>query len=249
MANTTSPSTDQISQLYDWTDEQCLFVFAFSFCESLPCPSSLFLAIRRITRLRVALADGASIPNLVPTAKLIAHEVHEYSPCNWAETYILPPPEIAVIYARAFKLATILYALLSLPSTLAQPFAREVSQGQFNASEGTSDARIYYRKLLWDAVVFGERGLVSSPPGRMCWPLAVLGVACYDSTAQERNTLSSLLVEMRGSPSIDCGPALLLDTLPRFWTSGKTAWDDCFDTPIHTWIWSISSYIVQMKTT
>ncbi|KAJ4144916.1 hypothetical protein LMH87_003783 [Akanthomyces muscarius] len=31
MANTTSPSTDQISQLYDWTDGQCLSVFAFSF--------------------------------------------------------------------------------------------------------------------------------------------------------------------------------------------------------------------------
>ncbi len=249
MANTTSPSTDQISQLYDWTDGQCLSVFAFSFCESLPCPSSLFLAIRRITRLRIALAAGVSIHNLIPTATLIAHQVHEYSPDSWVETYTIPPPEVSALYARAFKLATILYALLSLPATLSQPFAQQVGQGQSDASQGISDARIYYRKLLWDAVVFGERGLISSPPGRMCWPLAVLGVACYDSTAQEHNTITSLLAEMRGSPSIDSGPALLLDTLPRFWASGKTAWDDCFDTPVHTWIWSISSYIVQMKIT
>lgn len=249
MANTTSPSTDQISQLYDWTDEQCLFVFTYSFCEFLPCPSILFLAIRRITRLRVALAAGVSMHNLVPAATLIAQQVHEYCPGNWVETYTIPPPEIAVIYARAFKLATILYGLLSLPAALSQPFAQQAGQGQFDAYQGTSGARIYYRKLLWDIVVFGERGLVSSPPGRMCWPLAVLGAACYDSTAQEHNTITSLLAEMNGSPSIDCGPALLLETLPRFWASGKTAWDDCFDTPIHTWIWSISSYIVQMKIT
>ncbi|TQW10614.1 fungal specific transcription factor domain-containing protein [Cordyceps javanica] len=247
MANTTSASTDQISELYDWTDEQCLAVYVFSFCHSLPCPSSLFIAIRRITRLRAALAAGAPKLGLVPTAELIALNVLEFSPDDWVETYSLPIPEVAPVYALAFKLATVLYALLSLPPPLSRPFAQHAILESSGGSGGISAARIHYRKLLWNTIFFGERGLVPSPPGRMCWPLAVLGAACHDGTAQDHTAIVGLVKAMCGAPPIDCGPALLLETLPRFWASGKTAWDDCFATPIHTWIWSISSYIIQMR--
>ncbi len=185
-----------------------------------PCPSCLFLAIVRITRLRVLAATlGSESPELLSAARQIADEVYEFVHDRWTETYKLPDDPKIYTFARAFKAAIILYALLSLPQNLAQSFRRaEVANGQ--------NSRLHYRNTLVKAVTTAS----ALPLGMagMCWPLAVLGVSLYDGTPDEQACIIGWLRDMESLSGVASGPVTLQQLLPEFWASGKRGWEDCF---------------------
>lgn len=76
-----------------------------------------------------------------------------------------------------------------------------------------------------------KKALVSEQVKKsMMWPLIVAGVEAADASAAIRTFVDEQLTEM----SRDLGtplPLLAKGVLKRFWASGKTGWDDCFDKP------------------
>lgn len=185
-----------------------------------PCPSSLFLAIVRITRLRVLAATmGSASSKLLSIAKQISDQVYELMPDRWTEDYKLPSDPKIYTFARVFKAATILYAQLSLPQELAQPFRRvEFTKGR--------DPRLHYRDVLAAAIT--KASTVQFGMAGMCWPLAVLGVSFCDGTLDEQAGVIGWLKDLEKLPTVASGPVTLQQMLPEFWTSGKSGWEDCF---------------------
>lgn len=64
----------------------------------------------------------------------------------------------------------------------------------------------------------------------MVWPLVVAGVEAASGTAEERAFVDQQLFQM----TCDTGasyPLVAKGVLEKFWVSGKTRWDDCFDRP------------------
>lgn len=223
--NSTSPITDQLSGMEHWTDDECVRVFNSHIVFSLPCPTTLFLAMRHITHLRIAASEAphSSTPNLIAAAKSIALEICTFSPENWVRDPHVLTSKAAKAYARAFKTAMILYAVLSLPKKLAQPFIDD--------RRGSRHARLYYRSALWTAIFHTND--IPSPRSTMGWPLAVLGASYWDGPAQDQAVILHELDDIRyGVPGVTSAPVALSQTLYTFWQSGKTRWDDCFTRPI-----------------
>ncbi|ATY61902.1 C6 zinc finger domain [Cordyceps militaris] len=242
MANATSPATDQIAQAKEWTETQYSQAYDYSLSDILPCPTALFLCVGRITNLRVAVANGVSPAALLVSAERTSEKLNLFDPACWTKAFstVPEPRKVRTVYDTAFKLATILYALLSLPTELSQPFAkmgqkpnpeRKEKSKQQQVSE-VNQARLHYRKLLFDIVVLGKRR-ASLVHGCLCWPLAVLGIAYHDGPAETKAAILTVADELRRVPVGSSGPSNILFTLSRFWASGKTRWDECFDTPVH----------------
>lgn len=223
--DTTSPTRDHFEQLDDWTDDDCKAVVHVTMNDAAPCPTPIFVAVRRISRLRRAVAAGTPVADLRIIAETTAAQVLDFVPETWTEPYDLPVVELATCYARAHQAATVLYALTSLPKALSRPFAAS------SQSVKRKSPVIHYRNVVRDAIV-AERSLVKLP-GRMCWPLAALGVVCQEGSTQLRAQVIGCLDEIRTASAVACGPEHLLQTLPRYWASGKKGWDACFDTPIY----------------
>ncbi|OAA72817.1 C6 zinc finger domain protein [Akanthomyces lecanii RCEF 1005] len=218
--NTASPVDDQISEFDNFKEADILRIYCDMYFRVFPCPSFLFLAIVRITRLRVLAATlGSESPELLSVAKHISDEVYEFMPDRWTETYKLPFDPKIYTFARVFKATTILYALLSLPQNLAQPFCRaEFANGR--------DPRLHYRDVLATAIT--KASTVQFGMAGMCWPLAVLGVSLYDGTPEEQAGVIGWLKDMEKVPTVASGPVTLQQMLPEFWASGKRGWEDCF---------------------
>ncbi|KAJ3479399.1 hypothetical protein NLG97_g8329 [Lecanicillium saksenae] len=171
IGNTNSPVIDQISQADDWSDRDFVQVYTFAFDNGLPCPSSLFLSLRRITRLRVANLPREIYPHLIRV--------------NGMRNLAPPPEKVASVYARAFQVAIPLYAVLSLPKTLTKSFSC-TAETRNEADESSSDGstRLQLRQQLWDTVIIEARRVVPSLVPFL-WPLAVLGAASYDALPQD----------------------------------------------------------------
>ena len=64
----------------------------------------------------------------------------------------------------------------------------------------------------------------------MLWPLIVLGVEAVNGSLATRAFVQEKLPEMNRSTGM-LAPLTAKGVLQRFWDSGRTDWDSCFDSP------------------
>ncbi len=118
---------------------------------------------------------------------------------------------------HAFKAATMLYAILSLPEDLSRAFWEP----------GSSNSRQHvlksHRETLLDAIEGSDKHLRG-----MGWPLAVLGVALHGGGPADQAVAIKFIKAIAALPDSSCGPVTLQRRLTDFWAGDKSGWDDCF---------------------
>ena len=218
LGNTTSPSDDQITTnaQHDVLDILSELYEKFYF-PPFPCPLPLFLEIININQLRFQAAKG--IVELADDEGAESHEAADqvldrlvwFDPETWALTNDSLRDEWLLI-ARIYQSAIVLYAVCSLraQATPAPALAAKHRARLFALlTQGTSLMRV---------------------KRCMMWPLVVAGVQAADGSPEERRWVGEELVKM----CQDMGtyaPMTAKGLLERFWRSGKTEWDECFDGP------------------
>lgn len=226
-ANAFGPTDDQVASLSDWTISEVRKIFSVSFFPRRGIPTRLFVAIEKITRLRVLAAKNESFERVLrPTARAICDDIESFAPSQWGETYHLPDTEYTLLLGELWKTTVTLYGFLSLPPTVGTYLSScdEAHTSPFEERKG-----LYCKKLLQEIDCMMQR------PGYnryICvWPLAVLGAGLVNGQHQERARVLSHLQVIWRDPSSFSGAILAYSKLKRFWSSGRTAWDDCFDEP------------------
>ena len=206
-------------------------MYSNTFFPGFPCPSCLFLSIRRITRIRVQshtwVGKGIN-SNLNAFASAIAAEVASFSPVTWKESYHIPDEPFLSLLAISFKTATQLYGILSLPPTLAIHFCQ--TRVDDISGNRLSDARKQLRARLIHYLDQIFR-LDASLKYLCTWLVATLGAASHDASPREQERVLGYIENIRRQSGVDCGAATLVGIIPRFWESGKSAWDQCFYKP------------------
>ncbi|KAJ3495897.1 hypothetical protein NLG97_g3058 [Lecanicillium saksenae] len=216
VGNTCSPATDQMSGLDDWSTDDILSVYPFTFYFEFGCPSRVALAIIRITRLRVLVAtdDREASKALKSIAREIAQELHDFAPDAWKESYRIPKEPLRSLLAGMFKVASILYAVLSLPPDLAEPFV-----GVDENDKLLSNARLHYRRILFELI---EQTKAYMKISVLSWGFAVLGAAYSDGPEEGKARILQHLRTMEVMENVECGATTMLELFPDFWASGKT---------------------------
>ena len=223
LGNTTSPSDDQITTnaQHDVLDILAELYERFYF-PPFPCPLPLFLEIININQLRfqaagsgimVELADddggGAETPEAV--ADQVLERLAAFDPAAWALTNDSLRDDWLLI-ARIYQSAILLYAACSLRAQATPAPGRA----------GEHRTRLFGLLAQATSMMRAKRC--------MMWPLVVAGVQAADGTPEERRWVGEELVKM----CQDMGtyaPMTAKGLLERFWSSGKTEWDECFDGP------------------
>ncbi|KGQ08224.1 hypothetical protein BBAD15_g6464 [Beauveria bassiana D1-5] len=226
VGNACSPVHDQIDGLYSWSEEDILSIYTHTFYFCFASPSILFLAVFRITRLRILVASGQSVDELQTTAETIAHSVHRFPTTDWTESYALPDDPLRSLLAAIFKVAAILYGLLSLPPDLARPFAG--SYWDDAANDPVESARLHYRDMLLDMVWPTAKKVQLS---RLSWIFAVLGVAYLDGPEDVQQRILQSLRAILRMEDVGGGAATMLKMFPLYWASGKLGWEQCYYKP------------------
>lgn len=226
MANAVSPIENQISACSDWSTEELYDVYSSNLYSDMPCPTDLFVDIIRITRLRLLYAAGASVSKVIlPVAREIFRDIQGFLPDDWNESYPLPKSTKHTLIGRIFQSAVALYCLLSMPETATV----YTSDSENSDSTPEADPILGCRRDLMESITMAMNDLPSKVP--LSWPLTILGVACVNGSDEEKETIESHFRGVIDTAFIESGPAQGLKKVKKFWESGKTGWEDCFDEP------------------
>lgn len=182
------------------------------------CPPTLFAEIIKINHIRMQAAEiePTMIEDFSQEAFKILKCVSAFSPQLWAESKPSSKQDW-VLLGNVYQAAVTLYCILSLQSVTIFPF--EPSLRTCCATQG---------RLLQELLT----QTLSSPRTRryMLWPLILLGVEAVNWDEIMRSFVEEQLLHLSryvGSRA----PLVAKDILGRFWTSGETRWDACFDRP------------------
>ncbi|WEW59556.1 hypothetical protein PRK78_005030 [Emydomyces testavorans] len=218
VGNTTSPSFDQIlaTSHPDLTDLM-LEMYGDGLNPALLCPPPLFLDIIKINHLRFQGRNASLINESTQSAaNVLLMQIDRLSPEKWIKSDTSLREEWLLL-GRIYQSAVALYCILSLQSVSVLP-----STLQLNAMRTRHGGHLF--PLL-------KKALASQRIKKcMLWPLVVAGVDAANYGPAAREFVNKHLLEM----SQDLGtpvPLLAKVVLKRFWASGKTRWDDCFDRP------------------
>ncbi|OAA47955.1 C6 finger domain protein [Cordyceps fumosorosea ARSEF 2679] len=234
LANTTSPASNQITGLANWSADDITAAYSHTGFHPAPCPTSVLQDIVRITRLRtMCLAEPTITSAFVPIAHEVSRLLQAFVPEEWTEPYAKPEDPCMPLAGDLYKTASILYGLLSLPPVLAAEFAT-IPGADPPAMDGPSAverARLFYGAYLMNLV---ERAMGELPlPQGVSWPIAVLGVAKHDAPQEEKDRLIRHLRTLRLRPGADSGAANIDIKLRDFWYFGHTKWEECYHEPIN----------------
>lgn len=220
IGNTTSPASNltmagsHIQDLDIIVNHYGGKVFSFQMC-----PPNLFAEIIRINHLRMRAVEGkhAEAGCHFQEARNILDRIQVFSPREWSESKPCAP-EAWMLVGSIYQAAVSLYCILSLQSLSVLPSSVELM------AQCTEHGR-----KLWGQLDVA----LSSPITRysMIWPLVVLGVqAVNDQVAPMCAFVSEKLPELsyHGGSNV---PMVAKAVLERFWASGETRWDACFDDP------------------
>ncbi|RYO92582.1 hypothetical protein DL766_008738 [Monosporascus sp. MC13-8B] len=178
-----------------------------------------FVTIIVINELRRQAANlAAKAGPSQPTASDLLERIHDFSPGDWIKGKATATSKREwLLIGSAYQSAVALYCIMSLQGLSVLPSALYIT---------AMDAAHYERlmQLLKEALEF--------PHLRHClmWPLIVSGARAVYGSADDRKFVDEQLKELSRAG----GTALPLTAkaaLNRFWASGKTGWDDCFDKP------------------
>ncbi|RYP38858.1 hypothetical protein DL767_002420 [Monosporascus sp. MG133] len=221
--NTTSPYCDQlitftnsgmVDDLSEIYGDGVLPVYLGTLC-----PRQLLLNVLSINELRQQAANPAAKAGPgQSTAGDLLEQIHDFSPGDWIKGKATATSKREwLLIGSTYQSAVALYCIMSLQSLSILPSALYVT---------AMDAAHYERlmQLLKQALAF--------PHLRHClmWPLIVAGARAVYGSADDRKFVDEQLKELSrvGGTAL---PLTARAALKRFWASGKTGWDDCFDKP------------------
>ncbi|KAK3290838.1 fungal-specific transcription factor domain-containing protein [Chaetomium fimeti] len=192
------------------------------------CPPPLFGEVIRINHLRWRATNHTHHAELAQEAYEIQSRIHGFSPEHWADTKPCAREDWALV-GRIYHAAVALYwasALQSLSVLVPTPPLR---------AECAERARLLHQLLA--------RAATCPPIKRYTlWPLVVLGVQAAQTHAHAHDVHGGCGVqEMRDFVAAQLpvlaryggtyAPLMAKVVLERFWASGETRWDACFDRP------------------
>lgn len=223
MANSTSPAHDQIEELYQFSADEVAKFFSVHVYSEMPCPTTLFLELFCIVKLRRLSVTGAPYHAAIrPVLDGILERVSAFVPEMWHEPYGVPKQPEFVVMARVFKVAVALYGVLTLPPPSASSAPEDVSSWEMR--------RIYLRTELLRLMREAAGLLVDK--GALCWPAAVAAVAIADgSQADQEFVISIVGPKKEGQGQSFYVPAFYKIKFRQFWASGKLGWDECYNEP------------------
>ncbi|KAM3530085.1 hypothetical protein NHJ13051_001534 [Beauveria bassiana] len=259
LTSTTTPAAQMLTIFDDLTPEETHHVFTFTLYTDVPCSSHVFADLIRINRLRALVAGGASVQSFVlPAARQVYKHIAEFSVTDWEEPYGVPDKPEARLLCRIFQKAVLLYGLLTLPPLSLAPTTTttttptddnkassnlpspEVSGSEADIDDGealhdgdadpaptpsTDTLRVEILSLIREVLP-----LIAERPTSLAWPLAVVGVTLTgQGDAAERDFVTQTLRRISTHRDAYYGPTLCLGKLHKFWASGKTGWEDCYD--------------------
>ncbi|KAG2421613.1 hypothetical protein HFD88_005588 [Aspergillus terreus] len=218
IGDTSSPASDVAMSTLQLETDFILEQFGRRLFAFQMCPTPLFAEIIKINHLRARASkqDPAELNGLTHEASNILNRIHAFSSEQW--TMSKPSSkEDWILVGNVYQAAVALYCILSLQSLSVLPRtpllrARQTYHGQ------------HLQALLNEAL--------PSPRIKrfILWPLVVLGVQAVNGGAGMRAFVREQLPEM----SRHIGsyvPLTAKDVLEKFWASGETRWDACFDRP------------------
>lgn len=185
------------------------------------CPAALFAEIIRINHLRheatTHTIQGPKLEVLCQEAHAIQTRLHDFSPEQWANTKPRSKQDWALI-GSIYQTALMLYCASSLNSLSVLPTTPALR------AECAAHARRLHLALA--------QAVTNSKIKRFTlWPLVVLGVeAAHAGGGAMRDFVAGQLPVL----SREAGtyvPLTAKGVLERFWASGETGWDACFDRP------------------
>ncbi|KAI1297055.1 fungal-specific transcription factor domain-containing protein [Xylaria venustula] len=187
-------------------------------CPFEMCPPALFAEIVKINHIRMQAAQNK--PNVIKNLSREAYEILNcicaFSPQQWTESKSSSKLDW-VLLGNAYQAAVTLYCISSLQSVSILPL------------ESSLRARCATQSGLLQGLLTRT---LSSPRTRrfMLWPLVLLGVEAVHCSDTMRSFVEKQLLQL----SSDIGssaPLIAKGILARFWASGETRWDACFDKP------------------
>lgn len=210
IANTTSPTSNQILV----TSEHGIMdlvagLYRDDLCPGLPCPPYLFFDIMRINYLRLPTTKLSINGSVQLSAMALLQHIEEFSSQEWA-AYKPSAPDQWLLIGNIYQSAVALYCISLLRST-----------SKLKQTKAAHQRRLF--SLLHEA--FSSQHLKKC----IMWPLAVAGMQAIDAGSETRLSIVRHLNEISwelGTPA----PLVAKAVFERFWESGKTAWDSCFDT-------------------
>lgn len=219
IGNTTSPApkltmaASHIEDLDTIVNHYGQRLFSFQMC-----PPALFAEIIKINHLRVRATEGGHVDanSHSQEARSILDRIQNFSPKEWSETKPCSR-EGWMLIGNIYQAAVSLYCILSLQSQSVLPLTPELS------AQCAGFGRLLQVQLS---------SAMSSPGTRysMIWPLVLLGVQAASDGPQMRAFVSEKLPELSYHIGSNV-PTVAKAVLERFWASGETRWDACFDRP------------------
>ncbi|RYC56717.1 hypothetical protein CHU98_g9497 [Xylaria longipes] len=219
IGNTTSSASHLA--MTDFHIEQLEVIIELYGAEVFPfqmCPPTLFAEIIKINHIRMQAAkhEPTMVEDLSQEAHRILSRTCAFSPQQWAASKPSSKQDW-VLLGNVYQAAVTLYCISSLQSLSIMPL--ETSLRTRCATQG---------KVLQGLLT---QTLSSQRTRRfMFWPLVLLGVEAVNCSETIRSFVEEKLSDM-SSYIGSRAPLVAKDILGRFWASGETRWDACFDRP------------------
>ncbi|KAL3456267.1 fungal-specific transcription factor domain-containing protein [Aspergillus heterothallicus] len=182
-------------------------------------PAYLFAQIMQINHLR-AMATKYGVPpqDLNEQACKILRGLHSFSVEQWVQQSKASCQEDYILLGHTYRSSVLLYCISSLKSVSVlsstsslDSMASQETQTLFNLlKQSLKNPRI---KMF------------------MVWPLMVLGVEAVHGKIHEKRDFVRRWTENMCTFTGSYSLFHLREVLEKFWASGKTVWDACFDRP------------------
>lgn len=182
------------------------------------CPPPLLAEIVKVSYLRMRAMEGKHNENTCYSqeARDIVDRIQGFSSKEWSDSKPCSK-EAWMLVGNIYQAAVSLYCILSLQSLSILPLSSELMA--HCAKHGRN---------LWMQLDLA----MSTPRTRysMIWPLVLLGVHAANDVTPMRSFVSEKLPELSYHVGSNV-PMVAKAVLERFWVSGQTRWDACFDRP------------------
>jgi hypothetical protein len=188
------------------------------------CPPPLFGEIARINSLRARHAAAVAHNNNQPQpqeeeAHAILQRIHTFSPNHWASSKPAANDDWHLV-GRIYQAAVAIYCTQSLPPSPPSSLPNNPQSALHNITP----PQVLLHELLGTALANNriQRFLL--------WPLVVHGVEACHGDGRTRAFVQEQLCEMSRQVG-SYAPLAAKGVLERFWASGGTGWDACFERP------------------
>ncbi|KAJ6779758.1 hypothetical protein PWT90_06290 [Aphanocladium album] len=237
-ADTTTPARHQIGGYDMITDKQLAVILGAATSPATLCPTALSISMVHTSRLRAALAkkhNGLDKDSIAREVKRIFDAITQFNPEEWAAQPIFTgntQAQVLPTLGRIFALAVRLYGVLTLPQSAVVSWV--LSSGKQH--ETMCDLEIYDSLRVWQReellALTRQSWDYLKTTTALRWPLIVAGVALADGSPEDQDFVDKSLMSIWNLPNTAACLLLAIQRLRSFWASGKTEWEDCFDTPI-----------------